>query len=65
VSDYDSGLGEYTLVLYRKLHTDYSEDINLSTMDSVKVQLGILNNQELFTTGSNNRNFSEEFWVIF
>jgi hypothetical protein len=55
----------YSLVMVRKLNTGYNDDFDLSTLDSVKVQLGILNNQESFTTGSSNRGFSEEFWLIF
>ena len=55
----------YSLVMVRKLNTGYTDDFDLSTLDSVKVQLGILNNQASFTTGSNNRGFSEEFWLIF
>jgi len=51
--------------MVRKLNTGYTDDFDLSTLDSVKVQLGILNNQASFTTGSNNRGFSEEFWLIF
>ncbi|MFH2050204.1 MAG: ethylbenzene dehydrogenase-related protein [bacterium] len=55
----------YSLVMVRKLNTGYTDDFDLSALDSVKVQVGILNNQESFTTGSSNRGFSEYFWLIF
>jgi len=62
-SDYSTGM--YSLVMVRKLNTGYEEDLNLSTLDSVKVKLGILNDQESFTTGTGDRGFSEDFWLIF
>ncbi|MEA2031724.1 MAG: hypothetical protein U9N55_09065 [candidate division Zixibacteria bacterium] len=65
VSDYDSTVTEYTLVLCRKMNTGFTEDIDFTSVDSVKVQLGVLDEQHLFTTGSNYRGFSEEFWIIF
>ncbi|MBU8932472.1 MAG: hypothetical protein KOO62_00550 [candidate division Zixibacteria bacterium] len=65
VSHYDSSSTQYTLVLHRKLDTDYNEDIDLSAVDSVKVRLGILNDERYLITGSANRGFSEEFWIKF
>ena len=57
--------GMYSLVLVRKLFTGYTDDFNLSNLDSVKVQLGVLNNKNSFTEGSSNRGYSEDFWLIF
>lgn len=66
VSVYDSLEFQYRVVLCRKLNTDFSvdEDIDLSAMDSVKVKIGIYNNQEDFRAGSPNRGFSDDFWII-
>ena len=66
VSVWDDVALEYRVVLCRKLNTDFSvdEDIDLSAMDSVKVKIGIYDNQEEFKTGSPNRGFSDDFWII-
>ncbi|RKX28887.1 MAG: hypothetical protein DRP47_03195 [Candidatus Zixiibacteriota bacterium] len=65
VSNYESSTTQYTLVLCRKMNTGFAEDIDLTAVDSVKVQIGILDNQQDFILGSSNRGFSEQFWIIF
>ncbi len=62
-SAYQSGV--YSVVLAGKLNTGYEDDLNLSTLDSVKVQLGVLNDQDKFHAGTSDRGFSEDFWLIF
>lgn len=66
VSIYDDDAVQYRVVLCRKLNTGFSvdEDIDLSAMDSVKVKVGIYDNQENFKTGSPSRGFSDNFWII-
>ncbi len=66
VSIYDDDAAQYRVVLCRKLNTDFSvnEDIDLSAMDSVKVKIGIYDNQEEFGQPSNRRGFSDDFWII-
>ena len=64
VSIYDDVAAQYRLVLARKLYTEFEDDIDLSGMDSVKVKVGIYDHQEEFGTGSGNRGFSNDFWII-
>jgi len=66
VSVYDSLEYQYRVVLCRELNTEFSvdEDIDLSAMDSVKVKIGIYDNQDSFGMGSSNRGFSDDFWII-
>jgi hypothetical protein len=66
VSIYDDAAAQYRVVLCRKLNTGFGvdEDIDLSAMDSVKVKIGIYDNQEDFKAGSPNRGFSDNFWII-
>jgi hypothetical protein len=66
VSVHDNDAAQYRVVLCRKLNTGFSvdEDIDLSAMDSVKVKIGIYDNQEDFSAGSPHRGFSDDFWII-
>jgi len=64
VSVYDDVALEYRVVLCRKLNTTFTDDIDLSAMDSVKVKTGIYDNQEEFGQPSNRRGFSNDFWII-
>jgi len=66
VSVYDSLEFQYRVVLCRELNTGFSvdEDIDLSAMDSVKVKIGIYDNQDKFGEASNRRGFSDDFWII-
>jgi len=64
VSVYDDVAAQYRVVLCRKLDTDFSDDIDLSDMDSVEVKIGIYDNQREFKTGSPKRGFSDNFWII-
>ncbi len=62
---YDSALSIYTVVLSRELNTSQpAEDLDLEIYDSVRVQIGIYDNQMGFTQPSSRRRFSEEFWLI-
>ncbi len=63
VSVYDNDAAQYRVVLCRKLNTGFVDDINLAPVDSVKVKVGIFDNQEEFTPSSN-RGFSDDFWII-
>ncbi len=56
---------QYSLVLKRKMNTGYADDMDLTTVDSVKVEIAIFNNQNLFTTGGTRRGISNPFWIIF
>lgn len=64
VSVYDSLEFQYRVVLCRELNTLSADDIDLSAMDSVKVKIGIYDNQEEFGQPSNRRGFSDDFWII-
>ncbi len=64
VSVYDDVASRYRVVLCRQLSTGYSDDIALADMDSVKVKVGIYDDQEDFRTGSSNRGYSDDFWII-
>ena len=64
VSVYDDVALEYRVVLCRKLNTTFTDDIDLSAMDSVKVKTGIYDNQEEFGQPSNRRCFIDDFWII-
>lgn len=66
--DYDS-LGspaqyQYRLVLSRFLNTQSSDDVNLTDADSVKIKLGVMDNEENISIETNGRGFSDEFWLI-
>ena len=63
VSVYDNDAAQYRVVLCRKLNTGFSDDIDLAAADSVEVKVGIFDNQEAFTPGSN-RGFSDDFWIL-
>jgi len=58
----DTAAGQYHVVLCRKLDTGFSDDIVL--IDSVKVTIGIFDNQVTFEPPSSNRGFSNDFWII-
>ncbi|MCK4856336.1 MAG: hypothetical protein KAT58_00035 [candidate division Zixibacteria bacterium] len=66
VSIYDDDAAQYRVVLCRELNTGFSvdEDIDLSAMDSVKVKIGIYDNQDKFEEASSRRGFSDDFWII-
>ena len=64
VSVYDDVAAQYRVVLCRELFTEYPDDIDLSAIDSVKVKIGIYDNQNDFETGGTNRGFSDDFWII-
>ncbi|HWR82133.1 MAG TPA: ethylbenzene dehydrogenase-related protein [Candidatus Deferrimicrobium sp.] len=64
VSTYDSTVFQYRVVFSGKLNTGYPDDLDLSTKDSVKVKVGVYDNQAEFETASNKRGFSNEFWII-
>ena len=64
VSVYDDVALEHRVVLCRKLNTTFTDDIDLSAMDSVKVKIGIYDNQEKFGQPSSRRGFSDDFWII-
>jgi len=64
VSDYDNDALEYHVVLCRKLYTTFSDDMDLSAVDSVKVTIGIFDNQVTFEPPGSDRGFSNDFWII-
>ncbi len=64
VSTYSDAANEYTVVLGRLLNTGHSDDLNMGTVDSVKVKIGIYDDQNSFSTGSTSRGYSKEFWLI-
>jgi len=57
--------GMYSLVMKRAMNTGYEDDLNMIPLDSVKVVIGLFDNQDSFTTGGTKRGFSIPFWVIF
>jgi len=63
-ADNHSG-GMYSVVLKRAMNTGYADDLNLVPLDSVKVEIAIFDNQNLFTTGGTKRGVSALFWIIF
>jgi hypothetical protein len=64
VSEYDSTADYYQVVLCRKLYTTFTDDMDLSAVDSVKVKIGIYDSQEEFDEQTNHRGFSDVFWII-
>ncbi|MFQ5500421.1 MAG: hypothetical protein ACE5FH_12195 [Candidatus Zixiibacteriota bacterium] len=67
VSAYDSSAATmYTVVLARQLNTGHAEDADLSTVDSVKMQIGLVDNRGefAFTGGGSFQGFTDEFWLI-
>lgn len=68
VSVYDSTAlepPEYRVVLCRELNTGFIDDIDLSTMDSVKVNILIYDNEEdIIAGGLTDLGFSDDFWII-
>ncbi len=65
VDKYDSLTNMYTVVLCRKLNTTYADDVDLSVLDSVKVKIAVLDNQDDFIAGGTARGFSEFLWLVF
>jgi hypothetical protein len=63
VSAYDQDMNKYHVVLACELNTGFDDDLDLSALDSVKVNIGFFDSQEDFTPGSN-RGFSDFFWII-
>ncbi len=57
--------GIYSLVMKRAMNTGYADDMDLSAADSVRVVVGLFDDQDSFTTGGTHRGFSIPFWVIF
>lgn len=57
--------GAYTIVLAAKLNTGQTDDLNLSTLSTVKMKIGIFDGQEEFSQGSSNRGFTPEITVNF
>lgn len=64
-TDWDTTSSQYTVVLSRPLNTTYTDDLNLLLLDSVKVKVGVLDNQMSINLGSGSRGFTDEFWLIF
>ena len=64
VSAYNDAANEYTVVLERELNTGHADDLNMGAVDSVKVKIGIYDDQNSFNTGSTSRGYSKEFWLI-
>ena len=62
---WDTTTSQYAVVLSRPMNTGYSDDLNMATLDSVKVKIGILDNQISINLGSGSRGFTGEFWLIF
>ncbi len=60
---YAHSAGEYTVVLARPL-TSFGEDLDMSTLERVKVKIGVFDNQVSFTTGGTYRAFTEPFWLV-
>ena len=52
-------------MMCRPLNTGFDDDLNMLTLDSVKMKVVVLNNQVDLTMGTNNRGISKEFWLIF
>lgn len=65
ISSYDDATSTYTLILKRKLATGFSEDLDMSTVDSVKTRLAILNNMTSLLKGDTDRGLTKDFWLIF
>jgi hypothetical protein len=57
--------GGYSLVMKRAMNTGYEDDLDMVPLDSVKVVIGLFDNQDSFTTGGTRRGFSAPFWIIF
>jgi hypothetical protein len=48
----------------RPLNTGYADDLNLLPLDSVKMKVGVTDNQDNLSLGGSNRAFTNEFWLI-
>ncbi|NOY88861.1 MAG: hypothetical protein GXO93_05655 [FCB group bacterium] len=64
VSNYNTELKKYTVVLARALNTTYDDDLDMSTKNSVTAKIGIFNNQDDFYLGGSNRGFTVNFTLI-
>ena len=64
-SEYDDGANQYTVMMCRPMNTGFAEDLNLATVDSVEVVVGVTDNQISIETEGSNLGFSESFWMIF
>ena len=64
-TDWDTTSNQYTVMLSRPLNTTYSDDLNMAALDSVKVKIGVLDNQISINLGSGSRGFTNEFWLVF
>lgn len=64
VSNYNTELKKYTVVLARALNTGYDDDIDMSSMNSITAKIGIFNNQDDFNLGGSNRGFTVNFTLI-
>ncbi len=65
VSDYDPLLGKYTLVMKVALNSGYSDDYNMTGLDSIQTKIVILNDQKDLYNGSTWRGTGEPLWLIF
>jgi len=63
---YDSANTRYTVMMCRPMNTGYTDDLDLSTLDSVSVKGGVLDNKiDVLVGDATRRGFTEEFWLIF
>lgn len=65
VHSYDAGTNKYKLVMVRDLDTGFTDDLDLSTLDSVQIKVGVVDNQD--DVGANNNSsqrFSDSFWLV-
>ncbi|MFH1372446.1 MAG: ethylbenzene dehydrogenase-related protein [bacterium] len=61
---YDSDVDQFTVVLTRKLNTGSNDDLDLSTVGSVSMKVGVFNNQSALLLGGSQRGFTKEFLLV-
>jgi hypothetical protein len=63
--DYDAASDRYTVVMGTKLNTgSEKDDMDLSVVDSVKVKIGLLDDQTRLDEAGSRRGFTAVFWII-
>lgn len=62
VHTHNSSTNKTSVVFRRRLYSPYPDDLDL--VDSVKIKIGIYNNQSDFGLAGSRRGFTDEFWLI-
>lgn len=61
---WDTTTQTYTLVLGRPMTTGYTDDLNLTTVDSIQTKIGVFDNQIDLNLGGTSRGYTKTFWLV-